>query len=212
MPIKRVLPFARLGRCLSRKDQVYVQTEEAAAQVRRGKGRGGQTQTGSKTKRDVPGGPPASGAECRRDRYRCAGNLRSRAAGPGRESGAGVFDVHRRPGGDGQVAGELWHHDGSHGEHGSVLDSALRCAGATRDQAVPGGRPWHEKRTGAAHRLARMPVDPISAFGRPAARGISTGRRGMRGAVIDAAPRRSGADGQPTYGTYASVSSTCTKR
>src|ERR1035437_624493 len=34
IPIKRVLPFARLGRCLSRKDQVYVQTEEAAAKVR----------------------------------------------------------------------------------------------------------------------------------------------------------------------------------
>src|ERR1035437_7765041 len=71
IPIKRVLPFARLGRCLSRKDQVYVQTEEAAAKVRYGKGPGEQRQseqkqTGTKTKRDVPGGPPAFGAECRR--------------------------------------------------------------------------------------------------------------------------------------------------
>jgi hypothetical protein len=40
------------------------------------------------------------------------GNLRGRAAGAGREFGAGVFDVHGRRGGDGQVAGELWDHDG----------------------------------------------------------------------------------------------------
>ena len=182
---------------------MYVQREEATAKVRSGKGRGGQRQTGSKTKRDVSGGPPAFGAECRRDRYRCKGNLCSRAAGPGRESGAGVFDVHRRSGGDGQVAGELWHHDGSDGEHGGVLDSALRCAGTTRGKAVPGGRPWHEKRTGTAHGLARMPVDPVPAFGRTAARGLSAGRRGMRGAVIDAAPRGSGADDQPTYPAHA---------
>src|ERR1019366_135278 len=96
-------------------------------------------------------------------------------------SGAGIRNLHRRFRENGEVVGELWGHHGSDGEHGGVLDSALRCAGTTRGKAVPGGRPWHEKRTGTAHGLARMPVDPVPAFGRTAARGLSTGRRGMRG-------------------------------
>jgi hypothetical protein len=59
------------------------------------------------------------------------------------------------------VAGELWRHHGSDGGHGSILDSGLRCAGTTRGEAVFGGCPWHEERTGSAHGLARMPVAAI---------------------------------------------------
>src|SRR5262245_65304488 len=62
------------------------------------------------------------------------------------------------------------------GEHGSLLDSALRHSGEIRSQGLFGGRPLHEKRAGAAHGLARMPVAAISAFGGVAARGISAGR------------------------------------
>ena len=53
------------------------------------------------------------------------------------------------------MAGELWRHHGGDGIHRGVLDSALRCAGATRGEALSGGRPgmknvpgrrtdWHE--------------------------------------------------------------------
>src|SRR5262249_21577748 len=86
-----------------------------------------------------------------------------------------------------------------HGIHRGVLDSALRCVGETWDKAVFGGCAWHEKCARAAHRLARMPVAAISAFGGIAAGSIPARRRGMRGAVVDAAPQRSGADDQPTY-------------
>src|ERR1035438_3383090 len=55
------------------------------------------------------------------------------------------------------------------------------------------------KRAGAAHRLARMPMAAIPAFGGIAAGGISTGRGGMRGSVVDAAPQRPGGNDQPTY-------------
>ena len=57
--------------------------------------------------------------------------------------------------------GWLWRHHGSDGEHGSILDSGLRCAGTKRSEAVFGGCPWHEERTGSAHGLARMPVAAI---------------------------------------------------
>ena len=118
-------------------------------------------------------------------------------------SGAGILNLQRRFGEDGGVVGELRGHHSGDGEHGGVLDTALRCAGTTRGDALFGGRPGHEKRAGAAHGLARMPVDPISAFGRLVAGGISTGRRCLRGAVTDAAPQRIGADGRPTYPAHA---------
>jgi hypothetical protein len=62
-------------------------------------------------------------------------------------------------------------------------------------EALPGGCPRDEKRTRTAHRLARMPVAAVSAFGRFIARCLPTGRRRVRRALADAAPQRSGADG-----------------
>jgi hypothetical protein len=41
-----------------------------------------------------------------------------------------------------------------HGIHGSVLDSALRRAGATRSEALFSRRSWNEERAGASHGLA----------------------------------------------------------
>jgi hypothetical protein len=66
--------------------------------------------------------------------------------------------------------------------------------GETWGKAVFGGCAWHEERTRPAHRLARMPVAAISAFGGITARRIPAGRRRLRGAVVDAASQRSGAD------------------
>jgi hypothetical protein len=62
-------------------------------------------------------------------------------------------------------------------------------AGTPPCQALPGGRPRYEECTGTAHGLARMPVVAVSAFGRTAASGLSTGWGSLRGAVIDAAPQ-----------------------
>jgi hypothetical protein len=100
---------------------------------------------------------------------------------------------------NGSIVGKLWGHHGGDGIHLGVLDSALRCARTTRCEALFGGRPWHERRARAPHRLARMPMAAVSAFGRIAPGGISTGRGCMRSAVVDAASQRSGADGLSTY-------------
>src|SRR5215831_433715 len=109
----------------------------------------------------------------------------------------GYSQPYRRLAEDGEVVGKLRYHHGCHGKHWGVLDSALRCIGATWGEAMFGKRSRHEKRAGAAHGLARMPVAAVSAFGRTAARGISAGRRYLRRAELDAAPHRTGGNDQP---------------
>src|SRR5258708_6138625 len=100
-----------------------------------------------------------------------------------------MLNLHRGFGEDGSMVGKLWHHHGGDGMHRGILDSALRCAGTPPTQALLGGRPGYEECTGTAHGLARMPVVAVSAFGRTAASGVSTGWGSLRGAVVDAAPQ-----------------------
>lgn len=122
IPFKRVLSFARLGRCLSRKRAAHVETDTAIGRACREKAGGGHDQTRPQAKkRNVSGRPPDSGAERGWNRYRCEGNLRGGTAGPGRESGTGVFYLHRRPTGDGAVAGQLRHHHGGYGKYGGCI-------------------------------------------------------------------------------------------
>src|ERR1017187_3830001 len=90
------------------------------------------------------------------------------------------------------MVGELWGHHGGDGIDWGVLDSALRCTGATRGEALSSRCPRYEERAWEAHRLARMPVAAISAFGGVVASGVSTGWGCVRGKVVDAPPRRTG--------------------
>jgi hypothetical protein len=86
---------------------------------------------------------------------------------------------------------------------GVYSDSLVRGAGATWVEAVFGECPEHEKRAGTAHRLARMPVVAVPAFGGAAARSVSTGRAGLCGAVAHASPQRSGAHDQSAHPAHA---------
>jgi hypothetical protein len=64
IPIRRLLPYARLGLYLSRKDHRHVPTEEAFAETRPGEARCGPRQKGWKTDRDVPGRSTHTRTEC----------------------------------------------------------------------------------------------------------------------------------------------------
>ena len=64
IPIRRLLPYARLGLYLSRKDHRHVPTEEAFPKNREGEARCGPRQKGWKTDRDVPGRSTHTRTEC----------------------------------------------------------------------------------------------------------------------------------------------------
>jgi len=87
----------------------------------------------------------------------------------------------------------------------SLLDSALRCAGAARGYSRSGKRPQHEKCAGASDRLAGMPVAAVPAFGRFAASCLPAGWRGERSTEPAASPHRSGTDRRPAYSTHAKI-------
>src|ERR1017187_4460923 len=106
------------------------------------------------------------------------------------------------------MVGELWGHHGGDGIDWGVLDSALRCTGATRGEALSSRCPRYEERAWEAHRLARMPVAAISAFGGVVASGVSTGWGCVRGKVVDAPPRRTGSHDQSAYPAHAQSANT----
>ena len=66
-----------------------------------------------------------------------------------------------------------------HGIHWSLLDSRVGGPGSAGDPAVRGECPAHEECAGAAHGLAGVPMDPISALGGFAARRVSAAGRGV---------------------------------
>ena len=78
-----------------------------------------------------------------------------------------------------RVATAVPDHHGSHGIHGSVLDSTVSDLRRGRPRGMPGQRPACQARSGAQERCDRLPMAAVSPLGRAAAGLVSTGGIGF---------------------------------